>query len=172
MAEDEVSEVIDPKPSPQPLASRALSTTWRALVLIVVMAGLALVLANSLRVYLAQAQEISALRADITAQNERIAELQDKLTRWDDPAYVRSVARVRLGWVMPGEVGYRVIGADGQPLEGGVMVTDEDAAQPDYWWDKMWLSVKTADAPAPVETEKPEDTRVIKEEPADQEEDG
>ena len=37
-----------------------------------------------------------------------------------DPDYVRTQARERLGWVVPGETGYRVVGADGKPLGGGL----------------------------------------------------
>ena len=153
--------MLDPKPTP-PRTARAVSATWRLLVLVVVIAGLSVVMGNSLRVYLAQADQIAALRAEISAENERIADLNDKLNRWEDPAYVRSVARTRLGWVMPDEIGYRVIGPDGKPLEGGV-ITPEEAEVPAEWWDKMWGSVRAADAPAPVEEEKePEvDDRII-----------
>lgn len=138
---------MDAGPGPLPRAQRALSATWRLAVLLVVVAGLALVLAHSLRVYFAQSQEIAAVRVDIAAKQEQIADLEDKLNRWEDPQYVRSVARVRLGWVMPGEVGYRVIGADGQPLDGATIDTG-DATETGLWWERMWGSVAAADMPA------------------------
>ncbi|AQP46128.1 hypothetical protein RPIT_10700 [Tessaracoccus flavus] len=123
--------------------------------MLVVIAGITIVLANSLRVYFAQAQEIAAVKADIAATQEQIADLEDRLNRWEDPAYVRSVARVRLGWVMPGEVGYRVLGVDGQPLEGPSIETALDVEVPGLWWEKMWGSVRVADAPV---EEEPADT--------------
>ena len=137
---------MDAGPGIVPRAQRALSATWRLAVLGVVIAGLALVLAHSLRVYFAQSQEIAAVKVDIAVKQEQIAELEDKLNRWEDPQYVRSVARVRLGWVMPGEVGYRVIGADGQPLDGATIDTGDDA-ESGLWWERMWGSVSAADAP-------------------------
>ena len=140
---------MDPKPAQPPRAQRARTATWRLAVLLVVIAGITIVLANSLRVYFAQAQEIAAVKADIAATQEQIADLEDRLNRWEDPAYVRSVARVRLGWVMPGEVGYRVLGVDGQPLEGPSIETALDVEVPGLWWEKMWGSVQAADVPAP-----------------------
>ena len=152
--EQEITDAIDSKPTPLPRGQRAASATWRLAVLLVVIAGVGLVLANSLRVYFAQAQDIVQVKAEIAAQQERIAEIEDQLNRWDDPEYVRSVARVRLGWVMPGETGYRVIGADGKPLEGAVIDSPE-AEEPGLWWEKMWGSVQVADAPAPEPTPEP-----------------
>lgn len=130
---------------PIPRAQRAVAATWRLVVLCVVIAGLCLVLATSLRVFFAQAAELSTVRAQIAAEKEKIAGLEDNLERWDDPDYVKSVARQRLGWVMPGEIGYRVIGADGKPLDGDTISTGEQEPLPGLWWEKMWGSVKVAD---------------------------
>ena len=92
--------------------------TWRLLILGVVMAALAVTLAQSLRVYFAQAQETAMLREQIAQRQQEISTLEDQLARWKDPAFVKAEARSRLGWVMPGETGYRVIGADGKPIGG------------------------------------------------------
>ncbi len=123
-----------------------MSATWRLAVLAVVIAGIALLLATSLRVYFAQAGELADVRSQIADEQDRIADLEDKLNRWNDDEYVKAIARVRLGWVMPGEVGYHVIGADGQPLEGATM---KEAVEepPSLWWEKMWGSVQVTDQP-------------------------
>ena len=75
------------------------------------------------------------------------------MARWDRPDYVRTQARERLGWVVPGETGYRVVDANGKPLGGGAEIT-ADTPEPqkpqDAWWDKLWGSVEAADKPAPV----------------------
>ncbi|MBB1509643.1 septum formation initiator family protein [Tessaracoccus sp. MC1756] len=138
------------RPAAPPRASRAMTATWRLAVLLVVIAGIGLVLAHSLRVYFAQAQELAAVRAEIAAERDRIADMEDQLERWEDPEYVRSIARVRLGWVMPGEVGYRVIDADGNPLEGATMAEQEPELQGE-WYEKMWTSVKLTDTPVEEE---------------------
>ncbi len=56
----------------------------------------------------------AALEVRKAAAEDEIAELQDIEQRWNDPAFIRNQARERFGWVMPGEVGYRVIGLDGE----------------------------------------------------------
>ncbi len=75
------------------------------------------------------------------------------MARWDRPDYVRTQARERLGWVVPGETGYKVVDANGKPLGGGAEIT-ADTPEPqkpqDAWWAKLWGSVEAADQPAPV----------------------
>lgn len=126
--------------------------TTRAIALAVVLLVLTISYASSLRIYFAQRQEIASTRAEISERQERITGLQAELARWDDPAYVKTQARARLGWVLPGEVGYKVVDADGNPVGGGAEVNAE-RAQPeppgDAWWSKLWGSVEAADRPAP-----------------------
>jgi hypothetical protein len=120
--------------------------------LTVVLLILTISYASSLRIYFAQAHEISAIKADIASRQQRIDALSGELARWDDAAYVSAQARERLGWVVPGETGFTVVGADGEPLGGGAQI-EAEAASPappqDAWWDKMWGSVEAADKPAP-----------------------
>ncbi|MDO5093305.1 MAG: septum formation initiator family protein [Propionibacteriaceae bacterium] len=138
-------------------SERALGMTWRLLILGVVIAALAVTLAQSLRVYFGQSQEIATLRAQIETSKQEIADLEDQLSRWQDPAFVKAEARERLGWVMPGETGYRVIGADGQPLGGNSTVLSSEQPTGGQWWENMWGSVKVADVPGddedPINTE-------------------
>lgn len=140
---------------------RAGGITWRLVVLVIAFLGVAVVLGQSLRIYFAQAAEIAEVRERIAVTQEKIAEQRDQLNRWNDPAYVRSQARVRLGWVVPGETGYRVIGADGAPIDGSETVGKESSDVAGPWYDRMWTSVQVADEPAPEAEEKQPDDRVI-----------
>ena len=127
--------------------------TARAIALTVVLVILTISYASSLRIYFSQAHEISATKAEIAGRQQRIQELQGELARWDDEAYVRTQARERLGWVVPGETGYTVVDADGKPLGGGAEIEAESApeGQPDNsWWSKLWGSLQAADRPAPA----------------------
>jgi hypothetical protein len=110
--------------------------------------------ATSLRIYFAQTSQISATKRQIAQSQTRIADLQKDLSRWNDPEYVKTQARSRLGWVMPGETGFKVVGSDGQPLGGGSQIQSATQAKPprDAWWAKLWGSVEAADKPTPVQT--------------------
>jgi cell division protein FtsB len=134
---------------------RRSSLTTRAIALAVVFLILTISYASSLRIYFAQSAEIASTKQEIAERQERIGKLQTDLTRWDNPDYVRTQARTRLGWVLPGEKGFKVIGADGQPLDGapGVEAAQQPSPPKDAWWDKLWGSVEAADQPAPVKVE-------------------
>lgn len=125
--------------------------TRRAAALIAVVLVLALSYANTLRIFIGQQYELATAMQQIEERTARVADLEEELARWNDPEYVKTQARTRLGWVMPGETGYRVIGADGQPLGGGVVI--ESASElpagehPPVWWDNLIGSIEAADAP-------------------------
>lgn len=146
---------VEAGPSSTAGTSRRPSLTARAIALTVVLLILTISYASSLRIYFAQAHEISATKTEIAQRQQAITTLQGDLARWDDSAYVQTQARERLGWVVPGETGFKVVGADGKPLGGGSEI-EAETTMPDQpqeaWWAKMWGSVQTADAPAPVKT--------------------
>ena len=151
-----------------PLRRLGYGLTARAIALAVVLLILTISYATSLRIYFSQAHEISATRAEIAERQQRIRDLQGELARWDDKAYVRTQARERLGWVVPGETGYTVVGADGKPLGGGAQISAEAATQEppqNSWWSKLWGSIEAADRPAPVKTSAEEKTITVKTKP-------
>ncbi|MDO4784930.1 MAG: septum formation initiator family protein [Propionibacteriaceae bacterium] len=119
------------------------------MILLVVIAALALMYASSLRVYFNHRLQLAETRAEIAQREANIEKLQDEIRRWEDPEYVKAQARSRLGWVVPGEVGYRVIGPDGKPLGGGIELNQTaDPLAGKTWWQRLWGSVEVADAPA------------------------
>ncbi|TWD78969.1 cell division protein FtsB [Kribbella amoyensis] len=137
-----------PRP-PRTRGSRNL--TGRAAVVLLVLGALIVSYAQSLRVWFDQHQQITALQQEIRDREKRVDQLNDEIARWDDDAYVRAQARQRLGWVMPGEVGYRVIGADGKPIGAPpdpVVPSDAQAdEQQPTWYTKLWGSVEGAGKP-------------------------
>lgn len=134
-----------------PVWHRGLRLTRRALVMVIVVVVLAISFAGTLRIYLSQQHDLAVADQEIRDRSAQIADLQTELSRWNDPDYVKAQARERLGWVMPGEIGYRVVGEDGKPIGGGVVIESEQklpAGEHDpVWWDRLWGSVQTADAP-------------------------
>ncbi len=152
---EETDTAVQEGPPRRVMGARVLGVTWRLLILAVVMALIAITLAQSLRVYFAQRQEIAEFRAEIQSSTDEIADLEDRLARWEDPDFVRAEARSRLGWVMPGEVGYRVIGVDGEAIGGDSDVLAADLAPTGLWWERVWGSVEAADQPVPEPSPEP-----------------
>jgi hypothetical protein len=124
------------------------------LALVAVVAVLALSYAGSLTVYLSQQRDIQVTQAENDARRAEISRLEDEVARWSDPDYVRAQARDRLGWVLPGEIGYRIITADGTVL-GADPEPVAPVADPveGTWYEQLWLSVKSADLPFVVNTD-------------------
>jgi hypothetical protein len=100
-----------------------------------------------LRAWYDQHQERAALRAEAARLESSVERLETELRLWDDPEFVRAQARQRLGFVMPGEIGYIVanegaeapeIGPDGLPVEVGAA-----------WHTRLWNSVRAADEAPP-----------------------
>ena len=119
--------------------------TGRVVALIVVLAALAVTLAIPVRAWLTQRAEIAALEADVAAAQIRVADLQQELEDWNDPAFVIAQARSRLHFVFPGEVGYVVLGSDDRPV-----TPDTTAAQrPVPWYEQLWESTRQADLAGP-----------------------
>jgi cell division protein FtsB len=127
--------------------------TGRAAVLVLVLAVLTVSYASSLRAYLQQRSHINDVRASIAEHDATIDALEAEKERWDDPAYVRQQARERLGYVMPGEKTYLVLGEDGQPLEPAAELQDPSQvlpSRPVAWWSTGWDSVELAGDPPKV----------------------
>lgn len=129
--------------------------TRRAIVLVAVMSVLGLSFVGSLRVYILQERDLATARQQITDRTARVTELESELQRWRDPAFVKAQARTRLGWVMPGDIGYRVIGRDGAILSGGSEIvgigTHTSSDFDPRWWDRLAGSIKAADDPTPMQ---------------------
>jgi septum formation initiator len=99
---------------------------------------------SALHAWWEQRGEIQAAKAEIVMRREAIGQLKDTKARFNDPAYIKQQARARFGWVMPGEVGYRVIGSDGA-VQGEVPTLDAPpTAQDQPWYDTLWGSVEQA----------------------------
>ncbi|HET7386367.1 MAG TPA: septum formation initiator family protein [Nocardioidaceae bacterium] len=117
--------------------------TGRFAILVLVVALLTVSYASSMRAYAQQRAHIQSLRHDIATSKAQIDQLTREKRRWHDPAYIRAQAHRRFGWVLPGEITFQVIGADGKPL--GVADTLPKAEvhtkhQPAQWWQSAWRS--------------------------------
>ena len=138
---------VPPERGPRPPRSRL---TGRAAILLLVVLVLGVSYASSLRAYLDQRATIEATKAEIAASERAIADLEREKRRWSDDSYVRAQARQHLGYLMPGETGYQVLGEDGQPLDAVADLSDPDEVlrtEPTPWWEDVWSSVELAGNP-------------------------
>ena len=115
--------------------------TGRAAILVLVLAALVVTLAIPLRAWLSQQSEIAALETEVSQARERVEGLRAELKDWEDPAFVIAQARSRLHFVVPGEVGYVVLGEDDRPIVPEEQRPDEQ----DPWYSRLWESTLQAD---------------------------
>lgn len=69
----------------------------------------AVMLSPNITTFVQQQRELSQLRASVEEHRTAVEEIDAERARWKDPAYVRSQARDRLLYVMPGETQLSVI---------------------------------------------------------------
>ena len=124
---------------------RRAAVTGRAVVLILVLGALVFTLGVPVRTWISQRADIASLQAQVDAAQQRVADLTVQEQRWADPAFVAAEARRRLHFVLPGEIGYTTLGADGRPAAESLA----DAAAHRTWVDKMWATLQQADKGAP-----------------------
>ena len=136
--------------------TRRSPLTGRAAVLALVLAALVLSSIVPLRAYFSQRADLAELRAQTAGQEQRVAALKAAKQKWEDPAYVEAQARSRLKFVMPGEVGYVVLGPEEAPdpkAKKAVVASDK------AWFGDLWGSVQEADAPDAATAHAPSDAK-------------
>ena len=100
---------------------------------------LAIIVGPTLKAYIGQKQQISALREQVTAQEKVVDELKAEQARWQDPAYVEQQARQRLKFVKVGEKAYTVLDPeDTQATAPGMAQASKDSA----WYATIWSSLE------------------------------
>jgi hypothetical protein len=106
---------------------------------------LALFLAPPIKNYFVQRAQINALESQLKSDNTALDKARKELLLWQDPEYVKSQARERLHFVLPGERQYIVTGTDGensdQPTQTDV-VRNLPEGQP--WYTRMIASITEA----------------------------
>jgi cell division protein FtsB len=66
--------------------------------------------------YFAMQTQIVQLKSKLDYAKKHLVDLSSEKKRWDDPVYIRSQARNRLFYAVPGEVSYLVLDANGLNL--------------------------------------------------------
>ena len=98
---------------------------------------------TSLRAYLSQQAQYDAVVAKIKEASDTSTALENELAQWKDDTYVRAQVRERLGYVMPGDTSYVVVGADSMKeteASGGATPGSPDAP----WYKELRDSSRAA----------------------------
>jgi hypothetical protein len=109
-----------------------------------------LTLAVPLRALIQERREIRELEQQVISQQANIDELINRKARLTDPVYLQAIARERLNYVFPGEIGFVVLDEETNTAITGVpgaLVPNDDSA----WYAKLWSSTKLADNPPPAD---------------------
>ncbi|MDD7466105.1 MAG: septum formation initiator family protein [Actinomycetaceae bacterium] len=106
-----------------------------------------LIVSTPMRAFIGQQEQLRALNDELAARKAHIEQLQDSIALWNDPEYVQSQARQRLGYVMPGQTLYYVTGKQAQSAVSGEQRIaqanrERRAATPFYM--TMWDSIAVA----------------------------
>ena len=75
----------------------------RALALATILFIMALTIAPPIKHYFTQRAQISALKSQVASNNAALEQARKDLLLWRDPEYIKSQARERLHFVLPGE---------------------------------------------------------------------
>ncbi len=120
---------------------RGIST--RLLILFIVLFAVAVTLAPPAQHYFAQRAQISALEASVESNRKSLQEARAELERWKNPDYIRSQARQRLHFVLPGERQYIVLNGarDSVNTEGSFAQINEDFPLGLPWYARIISSI-------------------------------
>ena len=116
----------------------------RALALWAIFFILALAIAPPVKHYFTQRAQISALNSQLASDNNALEAARQELLLWQDPEYIKSQARERLHFVLPGERQYIVTedGTASNTEEGTKVANSLTDGQP--WYSRLIASITEA----------------------------
>ena len=147
---------------------RGFSLNGQTILVAVLVGAAILTLAPQVQLWFEQRQAIADLQSQVDARKQELKDLQVQRNRWNDPAYVRAQARNRLFYVMPGEVSYIIMDANGvsESDKTGTVgemlaaksnysgITDKISATKNDWMGSLVQTVIRAGVEKPLAAEK------------------
>ena len=116
-------------------------TSNRVLALSAIFFILALTIAPPVKHYFTQRAQISALKAQLSADNIALQNAREELLLWRDPEYVKSQARERLHFVLPGERQYIVTDGEKNQQQNGTTKIASSLADGQPWYARLIASI-------------------------------
>ena len=125
----------------RPSNRRGVRSNARPLALITIIFIFTLTLAPPIKNYFTQRAQINALKSQVASDTTALEAARAELNKWQDPNYIKSQARERLHFVLPGERQYIVTGTDitkSQPQTTQIATQLPEGAP---WYTKLIASV-------------------------------
>ena len=122
-------------------SSRRTRGKARPLALITIIFIFTLTLAPPIKNYFTQRAQISALKSQVATDRTALEQARAELSTWQDPNYVKSQARERLHFVMPGERQYIVTGSEITQAEPQTTQVAKQLPEGAPWYTKLIASV-------------------------------
>ncbi len=101
-------------------------------------------LAVPVRGLIRERRDVANLQGQLASQQAIIDDLQNRKLRITDPAYIQALARTRLNYVFPGEIGLVVLDKQTatqiNSVPGALVPNDQSP-----WYTKLWSSTRLAD---------------------------
>jgi cell division protein FtsB len=123
------------------LRFRRRRTSNRVLAISAIFFILALTIAPPVKNYFTQRAQISALKAQLSADNSALQKAREELLLWQDPEYIKSQARERLHFVLPGERQYIVTDSENNPQQNGTTKIASSLADGQPWYARLIASI-------------------------------
>ena len=116
-------------------------TSNRVLALSAIFFVFALTIAPPVKHYFTQRAQISALKAQLSADNSALQKAREELLLWQDPEYIKSQARERLHFVLPGERQYIVTQGDSIGNQQSTTKIASSLADGQPWYSRLIASI-------------------------------
>jgi cell division protein FtsB len=130
------------------MARRQLSfrrrTNNRALAFIVIIFILTLAIAPPVKHYFTQRAQINSLESQLSADSVALQKAREELLRWQDPEYIKSQARERLHFVLPGERQYIVVDGSTTPTQDNTTEIASALTDGQPWYARLIASISEA----------------------------
>ena len=129
------------------LSIGGLDVSTRLIVVLTVAAILSVMLVPSLYQWWQQERELAQIKAQVAQQQQKNADMQRQLDLWNDPDYISTQARERLGYVRPGETQYTVVDPGPQYQDSALAAAAASTGPARAWVQQLGILVGKADQP-------------------------
>lgn len=119
----------------------------RVLAVVILIALVLVMVVPSLYQWWQQDRQYREISAEVAQAQQENAAMREELDLWNDPTYIASQARERLGYAKPGETQYAVVVPDGDQQSGGTSSTTAAAGPALPWVEVLTASLADADDP-------------------------